>query len=180
MKTNIELARECQLLDGLAVVPSQVDRYTALVEARMMAKLLEGAQEPTTAVSLQCAHCQVTIEQLNDKVMYLMKQFEQEPRPPNCGTGHCSCIECHDPAYRAMVRGEAQPAQEPLNALPDDIRSNGWAVAVHNDYRLYGENYTFWLFTKDGMCVKGEGLSDTEALNQVREAIKERGIGGKA
>ena len=116
------------------------------------------AQEPTTAVSLQCAHCQVTIEQLNDKVMSLMKQFEQEadmklfsdcktdkeksnfflsgrgyetgviaksiqndvamayhrlsllqpvqePRPPNCGTGHCSCIECHDPAYRAMVRG---------------------------------------------------------------------------
>ena len=46
MKTNIELARECQLLDGLAVVPSQVDRYTALVEARLMAKLLEGAGEP--------------------------------------------------------------------------------------------------------------------------------------
>jgi hypothetical protein len=45
-KTNIELARECQLLDGLAVVPSQVDRYTAIVEARLMAKLLEGAGEP--------------------------------------------------------------------------------------------------------------------------------------
>jgi hypothetical protein len=72
----------------------------------------QPAQEPTTAVSLQCAHCQVTIEQLNDKVMYLMAQPAQEPRPPNCGTGHCSCIECHDPAYRAMVRGEAQPAQD--------------------------------------------------------------------
>jgi hypothetical protein len=51
MKTNIELARECQLLDGLAVVPSQVDRYTAAVEARLMAKLLEGAGEPLGYVS---------------------------------------------------------------------------------------------------------------------------------
>ena len=41
-----------------------------------------------------------------------LAKLEQEPRPPNCGTGHCSCIECHDPAYRAMVRGEAQPAQD--------------------------------------------------------------------
>ena len=47
-KTNIELARECQLLDGLAVVPSQVDRFAAAVEARLMAKLLEGAGEPLT------------------------------------------------------------------------------------------------------------------------------------
>ena len=32
-------------------------------------------------------------------------QPAQEPRPPNCGTGHCSCIEGYDPAYLAMVRG---------------------------------------------------------------------------
>jgi hypothetical protein len=43
--TNIELARECQLLDGLAVVPSQVDRYTALIEARLMAKLVKIVEE---------------------------------------------------------------------------------------------------------------------------------------
>ena len=83
-------------------------RWVALVAAEDNCHLkisVQTAQEPTTAVSLQCAHCQITIEQRNDKVMSLMKQFEQEPRPPNCGTGHCSCIECHDPAYRAMVRG---------------------------------------------------------------------------
>ena len=38
-----------------------------------------------------------------DRIM--VAQPAQEPRPPNCGTNHCSCIECYDPAYRAMVRG---------------------------------------------------------------------------
>lgn len=61
------------------------------------------------------------------------------------------------------------PAVEP--AKPDDIRAKGWIVAVHNDYRLGGELHTFWLFTKHGRCVKGEGLTDAEALNQVREQL---------
>lgn len=55
--------------------------------------------------------------------------------------------------------------------VPDDIRAKGWAVAVHNDYRLRGENHTFWLFTKGERCVKGEGKTDAEALNAVRAAI---------
>jgi len=50
MKTNIELAREAGIhqyerfdsVDG----GNQLDRYTAAVEARLMAKLLEGAGEP--------------------------------------------------------------------------------------------------------------------------------------
>jgi hypothetical protein len=50
-------------------------------------------------------------------------QPEQEPRPPNCGTGHCSCIECHDPAYRAMVRGAAQPAQELTDEQKQEIHN---------------------------------------------------------
>ena len=47
MKTNIELAREAGLNDfGVAWQQSALDRYTALVEARLIAKLLEGAGEP--------------------------------------------------------------------------------------------------------------------------------------
>ena len=39
-------------------------------------------------------------------------------------------------------------------------------VAVHNDYRLHGEPYTFWLFTDSaGMSYKGEGRTDADALN---------------
>lgn len=55
--------------------------------------------------------------------------------------------------------------------LPDDIRGEGWAVAVHNDYRLKGVHHTFWLFTKGDRNVKGEGHSDAEALNAVRTQL---------
>ena len=33
MKTIIEMANDCQLLDGLSVVPSQVERFAELVRA---------------------------------------------------------------------------------------------------------------------------------------------------
>lgn len=51
------------------------------------------------------------------------------------------------------------------------LRADGWSVAVHNDYRLNGEAHTFWLFTKDGRAVKGEGRTDAEALDAVRAAL---------
>lgn len=58
-------------------------------------------------------------------------------------------------------------------SIPDDIRAKGWMVAVHNDYRLGWELYTFWLFTKGNRCVKGEGKTDAEALNEVRKQLEE-------
>jgi hypothetical protein len=52
---------------------------------------------------------------------------------------------------------------------------NGWAVAIHNDYRQNGEQHTFWLLTNaDGTYLKGEGTSDAEALNQIREALRQQ------
>lgn len=51
------------------------------------------------------------------------------------------------------------------------IRSKGWAVAAHNDYRQDGKRYTFWLFTKGTRALKGEGLTDLEALRQVTGQI---------
>jgi hypothetical protein len=55
----------------------------------------------------------------------------------------------------------------PMNILLMHIRNKGWSVAVHNDYKLNGLNYTFWLFTKNGRCVKGEGRTDLDALRLV-------------
>lgn len=55
---------------------------------------------------------------------------------------------------------------------PNDIRALGWSVAVHNDYKLGGVPHTFWLFTKGSQCVKGEGRSDADALNQVRKSLR--------
>ena len=75
----------------------------------------------------------------------------------------------------AEVLARAEKAEADLaaarKALPYDIRAGGWSVAVHNDYRLNGEFHTFWLFTKGGFCVKGEGTSDRAALDEVRAAI---------
>lgn len=53
-------------------------------------------------------------------------------------------------------------------ASPNDLRALGWTVAAHNDYRLDGFPHTFWLFTKGGRAIKGEGLTDAEALDQIR------------
>jgi hypothetical protein len=53
----------------------------------------------------------------------------------------------------------------------DDIRALGWSVAVHNDYRLHGCPYTFWLFTKGTSSVKGEGLTDADALDKIRSQL---------
>ena len=60
---------------------------------------------------------------------------------------------------------------KPNMSTPDDIRATGWSVAIHNDYRLNGEDYTFWLFTKDGKAIKGEGRTDKEALYCIRKQL---------
>ena len=74
---------------------------------------------------------------------------------------------------RDLLRGQAQ-------AVPDDLRAQGWAVAVHNDYRQDGQRHTFWLFTHpDGCWVKGEGRTDAEALAQVRAQVRAI-VGGAA
>jgi len=68
-----------------------------------------------------------------------------------------------------------------IAALISLIRRNGWQVAVHNDYRLDGKSWTFWLFTKlkgvpcengDGLYVKGEGNTDSDALFEVARKLK--------
>ena len=52
------------------------------------------------------------------------------------------------------------------------LRRHGWRVAVHNDYTVNGEFFTFWLFThkNSGQYVKGEAESDAGALAICRSA----------
>ena len=56
---------------------------------------------------------------------------------------------------------------------PDDLRARGWAVAAHHDSQINGVPHTFWLFTRDDRCVKGEGRTDAEALDQIRKQLRE-------
>ena len=56
----------------------------------------------------------------------------------------------------------------------DYLRSLGWMVAVHNDYKQNGEFHTFWLLTyPDGKYLKGEGKTDEEALKQIVEELRQ-------
>jgi hypothetical protein len=63
---------------------------------------------------------------------------------------------------------------------PTDIREAGWMVAVHNDYYQAGVLHTFWLFSRGNFCVKGEGRTDAEALDEVRARINQADAKGAA
>lgn len=56
-------------------------------------------------------------------------------------------------------------------ASPDDLREQGWAVAIHNDYRQDGISHTFWLLTKGDRAIRGEGRTDADALNNIRAVL---------
>jgi hypothetical protein len=77
-------------------------------------------EEPV--ISLQCAHCQVTIETLNDKVMSLLAKQEQgEPvawRAPNWGHSADDYVyrDFDDPVIGAD--GKPSPNNEPLYTTP--------------------------------------------------------------
>lgn len=56
-----------------------------------------------------------------------------------------------------------------LSKMLKELRTYGWTVAVHNDYRLKGELRTFWLFTHQasGTFLKGEGSTDEWAVKDI-------------
>lgn len=58
-----------------------------------------------------------------------------------------------------------------MEDLLNKIRDAGWAVAVHNDYKILGHKYTFWLFTNGDRCLKGEGSQDRAVLQGIWETI---------
>jgi hypothetical protein len=69
---------------------------------------------------------------------------------------------------REQILARLGLAKEPTpeeRVTVDMLRAKGWSVATHNDYRMGGVSYTFWLFTKDGRAIKGEGRTDDAAIN---------------
>jgi len=82
--------------------------------------------------------------------------------------------DIHDAVVTRLAEREQELAALQRGAAsPDDIRALGWVVAIHNDYQILQQPHTFWLFTKDGRAVKGEGSTDVIALEQVRDALQE-------
>jgi|ERR1051326_3192051 hypothetical protein len=69
------------------------------------------------------------------------------------------------------INAPPPPSPSPAVDFLGKLRAEGWSVAVHNDYRLNGESYTFWLLTKHDRFIKGEGRTDAEALKQAAESV---------
>lgn len=85
---------------------------------------------------------------------------------------------------RELFRRLCESGDRVWNAVrgsPDDLRELGLQVAVHNDSRLNGERYTFWLMTytppgdyrRATYAFRGEGKTDREALDQIRARFAE-------
>jgi hypothetical protein len=70
----------------------------------------------------------------------------------------------------------SDPFMQPLEEQLEWMRSKGWTVAVHNDYRIGRVNMTFWLFTHvgKGVFVKGEGVDDRDAIGQCILGVERR------
>lgn len=79
-----------------------------------------------------------------------------------------------------LIGEQSSRSEVAINALPDDIRAKGWAVARHNDYSLDGVLHTFWLFTKGAAALQGAGRSDADALGKVRAQIAAEVVLGEA
>ena len=79
-----------QIIAEIDALPEGLEGYFSDAFADNLAKVRKALAQPEPIQSLQCFHCQVTIETLNDKVMQLMAQPEQEPvawewRYDSCG-----------------------------------------------------------------------------------------------
>lgn len=63
--------------------------------------------------------------------------------------------------------GAVHPRDIVFVATLERLRKSGWRVGVHNDYKLDGEDRTFWLLTHpSGRYVKGEGRDNCCAIEE--------------
>ena len=135
------------------------DEDTALsLSYGKLAGLLRAAGWTVTPPSAPCGHTGPSGRQWSPCVL---PEFHAEDHEDARGD---SWLNEADEKPAAVA--PAAPVLHPPQA--DVIRSRGWAVAVHNDYRLNGAPHTFWLFTKGSACAKGEGRTDDEALAVVQ------------
>lgn len=77
---------------------------------------------------------------------------------------------------RTIYEGSGSIKENSAENVLEELRSDGWMVAIHNDYWHDGKPHTFWLMTnRDGRYFKGESSmdhgGDVSALNQIKNAI---------
>lgn len=105
----------------------------------------------------------------DERVVAFQELYDDDSRPDDLRLGLLWKRDAHEEsavAIRALA-GQPQEATADIVTMLAKLRGDGWMVAAHNDYRLHGKVYTFWLFTNNDECrfIKGEGASDAEALS---------------
>ena len=81
--------------------------------------------------------------------------------------GGCDSTTPQAPVYREEESSYLGVSTDKYLSM---LRADGWVIAIHNDYHLNQLFHTFYLFTnKNGRWVKGEGLTDREALHEAFE-----------
>lgn len=109
-----------------------------------------------------------------DRLERLAAAADRYRQLTRCDTSdEAAFVSAFDALIAALIDAQNQSKCAPPMDDLAELRAAGWKVAVHNDYTLNGESYTFWLFTRAGRCVKGEGRTDSEAIAIARAAAKE-------
>jgi hypothetical protein len=159
----LELVGRIEQLEEAANASAEISKFANDLAAKqepigvqISAEDLEGAyirDEPSANASAELQNY------LGEMLRALGMSDAAQPKSP------------HEVFQSAIAEMKRQLANASAEARPDDLRAQGWSVAVHNDYRLDGEAHTFWLLTKNGRAVKGEGHTDADALNQIRKEL---------
>lgn len=129
--------------------------------------------------------------------------YAQTDSPTNCGTGHCSCIECHvEPVAYISVdedgdvnsmswKDNLPPGEHDLyTALTnkgqtcadcDRKQSDGWALycvdCLRDFYQLDPTNEFYWITEDDVQSWElPEGATVFEFVQFVQEKIKEKNV----
>jgi hypothetical protein len=156
----------------LAAAQLEIASWRGLAEGR--AEALEMGRQTLAAERERTGRLREALESVRDSLDCLDLDENSGPEDDDHAE---ECLSCY--AARALADTDPGQATPPAAAHRlARLRSAGWTVAVHNDYRLNGKPFTFWLFTheKSGRFAKGEGATDDEALAAV-EVMATAGTG---
>jgi hypothetical protein len=108
-----------QAIDYIENVPDDRDGVGHIDRHALVAALKEQLAQPEPIQSLQCFHCQVTIETLNDKVMHLMAERTwvglTDEEKNDCLVSADPCETLAEPEARQLIEDVEQALKEKNN-----------------------------------------------------------------
>jgi hypothetical protein len=117
-------AQRPMVIKAIADLEQAIQKEQANIQTQITKDNLQAAN----VTSLQCAHCQVTIETLNDKVMRTLAEVEQL-KARELGLDHKPV------PVKTYSGGKAWPVQAEWVGLTDDLITEIWEMRPYfNDF----------------------------------------------